>query len=90
MTSSTEQQALPLPCPFCGGEGKLKTGYHMLVDAKIGCDDCYAEGPVFGTDAKDGDYSGEAIAAWNKRTCTPTTLATVTPPRDLRTQLGEA
>lgn len=56
------------PCPFCGSEAAFKVGYHMKVDAKVGCDECGAEGPVFGTDANSGDFRPQAADAWNRRT----------------------
>ena len=57
-------------CPFCGSTlVELQIGYHMKSDAKVGCLECSAEGPLFGTDDSRGerDWSGQAIAAWNRR-----------------------
>lgn len=56
------------PCPFCGGAGEVRIGYHAKTDAHVGCPDCHAEGPLVGSE----DWSGcchkaEAIAAWNRR-----------------------
>lgn len=57
------------PCPFCGGEGQIKTeidGNDLL--AYIFCDNCCASTDKF----IDVDYNGKNIdyakKAWNRRT----------------------
>lgn len=56
-----------LNCPFCGGEAK--TGYAINDYNRWGvrCKDCGATVEV--DDCKVEDTEGNAIAAWNKRTC---------------------
>lgn len=52
-----------LPCPFCGGKGKLK-GDESAYGCFVECIDCHAE----------MDYSEtkeEAVEAWNKRVVLP-------------------
>lgn len=57
-----------LRCPFCASnEVDVQVGCHMTVDAKVVCSTCGAEGPVFGTNAKTGDFTDQAITAWNTR-----------------------
>ena len=57
------------PCPFCGGEDvKLWVGLHGSTDAKVTCQTCDAEGPLFGAEDWLGmDWRPEAITAWNTR-----------------------
>lgn len=45
------------PCPFCGGEARLKGA---PPSGWVVCKDCFAEGAFF-------DRAAEAIAAWNRR-----------------------
>lgn len=47
-----------LPCPFCGGEAKIRTFFSGRF---VRCDCCYASADVQDTKSK-------AIAAWNTRT----------------------
>ena len=78
------------PCPFCGGtKPQLCIGYHARTDAKVSCDHCGSEGPVFGTD----DYSGashesEARAAWNNRATDDLALLSLL--ADIRKAAGDA
>ena len=62
---------VPRPCPFCGGEAKRHWGEHSFNDAKVRCEQCHAEGPMFDVDDGAEDESGRneiaAIAAWNTR-----------------------
>jgi len=39
----------------------------MLVDAHVICEGCSTEGPGFGADATEGDFTMEALEAWNRR-----------------------
>lgn len=56
------------PCPFCGGEGEVRIGYHAKTDALVGCNGCHAEGPLFGAEDWSGNSNkADAIAAWNRR-----------------------
>ena len=50
----------------------MAIGYHARYDVKIMCDDCGAEGSLFGSDDFKGvngsaPYEALAIAAWNRR-----------------------
>ena len=49
------------PCPFCGGETKIRTysgmGRTMFF---VQCNDCAAESSCY-------DTKEEAVAAWNRR-----------------------
>lgn len=49
------------PCPFCGGETKIRTYSSMgLIAFFVRCNDCAAESTCY-------DTKEEAVAAWNKR-----------------------
>ena len=49
-----------LPCPFCGWANSRSIGIWSDGGFWAECPDCFAQGPVEGTEA-------EAIAAWNAR-----------------------
>ena len=57
-----------LPCPFCGGEAKIKSRYIGYGSVGLGahdwysveCKECRAKGYEYGMEP-------EAIAAWNRR-----------------------
>ena len=57
-----------LPCPFCGGEAKIKSRYIGYGSVGLGahdwysveCKECRAKGDEYGTEL-------QAIAAWNRR-----------------------
>ena len=58
-----------LPCPFCGGEARIKSRYIGYGSVGLGahdwysveCKECRAKGDEYGTEL-------QAIAAWNRRT----------------------
>lgn len=54
-----------LPCPFCGGEARLRK---VIDNCFVECGKCWAHGPnVLGCEKTEE----EAIEAWNRRaTCT--------------------
>lgn len=60
-----------LPCPFCGGEGRIFTGQHNFADAQVCCLDCGMSGPDFDNDPQIGafsdDPSADAAKHWNTR-----------------------
>lgn len=58
-------------CPFCNGKGVVRIGYHSIVDAKVTCETCGAEGQIFGDEALAGDFTGDAARAWNNRIVAP-------------------
>lgn len=58
-----------LPCPFCGGTGRVQTGYVSLGGsnryALVRCMNCDATGPkIFGGEFED-DLEDSAIVNWN-------------------------
>ncbi len=55
------------PCPFCGGQGVMGTGYsNGIYTATIECDKCYVRTPdMMGRHLK--LVTQEAIDAWNRR-----------------------
>jgi len=67
MADLMQQARELLPCPFCGCAATLRVGERMLVDAHVICEGCSAEGPGFGADATEGDFTMEALEAWNRR-----------------------
>lgn len=67
MADLMQQAREMLPCPFCGCAATLRVGERMLVDAHVICEGCSAEGPGFGADATEGDFTMEALEAWNRR-----------------------
>ncbi|MFL9582420.1 hypothetical protein [Stenotrophomonas sp. AB1(2024)] len=74
MKADIEQARELLPCPFCGNSD-------LGVGQWVECHTCSAFGP--------GYELGDPLVLWNqRRPAIPKTLATVTPPRDLRTKLG--
>ena len=58
-------------CPFCGGEAELMVGEHNFYDAKVRCNECYTEGPVFDADPDDPGIEkknvADAVEHWNTR-----------------------
>ena len=60
------------PCPFCGGEAKIRMGYflpggHQFADVYcfVECLSCHAKTKWF--EAKDEGLVDKAVDAWNKR-----------------------
>lgn len=65
---------IPIPCPFCGSEAKIRTGIpsmgyenSRMAHAKCYCTKCGANGPVFLDEEHDGSFVFNAIDAWNRR-----------------------
>lgn len=61
----------PKPCPFCGAEAELTSGYfNDLQFARVDCTECLA-GAYADSDRFPGKTSDEleemVIAAWNRR-----------------------
>lgn len=57
-----------LPCPFCGGDGKM--GY-VRDGQRVHCRLCFASGPsAFHGRPEDQPAQDRAIAAWNTRSDT--------------------
>ena len=58
-----------LPCPFCGGTGKIQAGYVSLGGSKryalIRCMNCDATGPKAFGDIYEDDLKAVAIRDWN-------------------------
>lgn len=52
------------PCPFCGGEAKLR--YSMPYNA-VFCKKCKSWGKTVIDTYEQGDGKKEAIEAWNRR-----------------------
>jgi Lar family restriction alleviation protein len=64
----------PLPCPFCGGELRLKGGavlpcdvIHSSQGSAAQCQTCGAVGPEWLLDKDRGAKTAEVIKAWNQR-----------------------
>lgn len=65
------------PCPFCGGEGKIKAAKKDCLGFVIWCEckECYAQAGGYCPDIKNEDRTieeidfcrKEAVKAWNKR-----------------------
>ena len=59
------------PCPFCGGEAKIRTGVTSSVPklskALVICQQCLASTDWFYDTAGDAEFVFEAIEAWNRR-----------------------
>lgn len=65
---------VPMPCPFCGGESKIKTGIKpigsesmMTAYARCYCGECKTMGPKFYDKDENGQFIFDAIDAWNRR-----------------------
>ena len=58
-----------LPCPFCGGNGRVQTGYVSLGGSKryalVRCMSCDATGPKEFGDMCDECLKDNAILGWN-------------------------
>ena len=54
-----------LPCPFCGGEVRLKE-YKPNVSGVAICEECGARSPICKNN-HEGGWKQKAIAAWNTR-----------------------
>ena len=58
-----------LPCPFCGGTGKIQTGYISLGGSRryatVRCMNCDTTGPKEFRDMYEDDLKDSAILAWN-------------------------
>lgn len=77
-------------CPFCGGVANFFVGEHNVVDVRVRCMGCGAEGPLF-DDQRSAECYGANLAGagkhWNTRarTTDSETYATVVvcqgPPR---------
>ena len=59
------------PCPFCGGEARIRTGVTSSVPklskALVICQKCLASTDWFCDTAADAEFVFEAIEAWNRR-----------------------
>lgn len=53
-----------LPCPFCGGEAKVKTIVPMSL---VVCKNCGSMGKIVADQYEEGDGIEEAVKAWNSR-----------------------
>jgi hypothetical protein len=52
------------PCPFCGGESPNVESWDGWVH--VGCSDCGARGPVYGSDEESETHKHDcAVASWN-------------------------
>lgn len=65
---------VPMPCPFCGGESKIKTGVEpigaqsmLTAYARCYCDECKTMGPKFYDKDKNGQFIFDSLDAWNRR-----------------------
>lgn len=65
---------VPMPCPFCGGESKIKTGVEpigaqsmLTAYARCYCDECKTMGPKFYDKDKNGQFVFDSLDAWNRR-----------------------
>ena len=65
---------VPMPCPFCGGESKIKTGVEpigaqsmLTAYARCYCDECKTMGPKFYDNDKNGQFVFDSLDAWNRR-----------------------
>ena len=54
------------PCPFCGGEARLKE-YKPAVSGVVICTGCGARSPICRGDHT-GGWKAHATGAWNRRT----------------------
>ena len=59
------------PCPFCGGEARIRTGVTSGVPksskAIVICQKCLASTDLFCDKEGDAKFVFEAIEAWNRR-----------------------
>ena len=59
------------PCPFCGGEARIRTGITSGISksskAIIICQKCLASTDWFCDKEGDAEFVFEAIEAWNRR-----------------------
>ena len=59
------------PCPFCGGDGVLKTNHNHTKEryyTAVRCTNCYCQARTFVTSAEpDEQINSKAISAWNTR-----------------------
>lgn len=61
------------PCPFCGGEGKLRNHWESIgmganvEQFYVRCEDCGSCGGVIDEMFFKGDLKSMAIKAWNRR-----------------------
>ena len=59
------------PCPFCGGNPTVQSGFHNFHDVEIVCEKCAASGGNYDCDdEKEGQAVRnlvDATAAWNRR-----------------------
>lgn len=53
-----------LPCPFCGGQAKVKTIVPMSL---VVCKNCGSMGKIVADQYEEGDGIEEAVKAWNNR-----------------------
>ena len=65
--SNGAEQAVLLPCPFCGGKATVCIGFAAFIDVEIHCDDCSMAGPNFDEQESVDENRAEAVAAWNTR-----------------------
>lgn len=76
-TMETDKVAELLPCPFCGGEARLRSIKLPMAydcdDVCVYCSECDVDGPhiLFDQSAQSADdlpeLEAQAIAAWNSR-----------------------
>ena len=59
------------PCPFCGGEARIRTGITSSVPklskALVTCQKCLASTDWFCDTESDAEFVFKAIEAWNRR-----------------------